>query len=176
MLYLSFLTIFAPLYLEDLRRLHRKKGDCCGICCCKEDSFICCFGLLLTNRQRCFSGLDTKLTEEEQLSDQKIIADKIDKSFTYKSIDAVVEPDESSSDSVQTPNLEQKTEMKEEEYASGIEKFIATILAPELMTLQGRIAVLVIWSLTALCAIYGATQLETNFAQSFFIPPGSDIE
>ena len=45
----------------------------------------------------------------------------------------------------------------DEEYASGIEKFIATVLAPELMTLQGRTAVLVIWSLTALCAIYGAT-------------------
>ena len=42
MLYFSFLTIFAPLYLEDLRRLHRKKSDCCGLCCCKEDSLICC--------------------------------------------------------------------------------------------------------------------------------------
>ena len=64
MLYLSFLTIFAPLYLEDLRRLHRKKGDCCGLCCCKEDSLICCFGLLLTNRQRRFSGLGNNSTEE----------------------------------------------------------------------------------------------------------------
>ena len=44
------------------------------------------------------------------------------------------------------------------------------------MTKQGRAAILVIWSLTALCAIFGAKQLETNFAQSFFIPPGSDVE
>ena len=28
----------------------------------------------------------------------------------------------------------------------------------------------------AICAIYGATQVEVNFAQSFFIPPGSDTE
>ena len=49
-LYISFLTIFAPLFLEDLRRLHRKKNDCCGLCCCKEDSVICCRGTLLTKR------------------------------------------------------------------------------------------------------------------------------
>ena len=45
-----------------------------------------------------------------------------------------------------------------------------------MLTTQGRVAILVIWSLTALCAIYGATQVETNFDQSFFIPPGSDVE
>ena len=28
----------------------------------------------------------------------------------------------------------------------------------------------------AICAVYGATQIEVNFAQSFFIPPGSDTE
>ena len=49
-LYFAFLTIFSSLFLEDLRRLHRKKGDCFGICCCKEDSIICCRGALLTER------------------------------------------------------------------------------------------------------------------------------
>ena len=42
MLYLSFLTIFASWYVYDLRRLHELKGDCCGFCCCKDDSILCC--------------------------------------------------------------------------------------------------------------------------------------
>ena len=33
------------------------KGDCCGICCCKEDSVFCCRGRFLSKRQREFSGL-----------------------------------------------------------------------------------------------------------------------
>ena len=66
--------------------------------------------------------------------------------------------------------------MKDDLYASSIEKFIATTLAPELLTIQGRLSVLTIWMMMAVCAVYGATQLETNFAQSFFIPPGSGVE
>ena len=54
-LYFSFLTIFAPWFLHDLRRQHNLKGDCCGVCCCKEDVLICCKGKLLTERQSKFS-------------------------------------------------------------------------------------------------------------------------
>ena len=57
MLYLSFLTIFAPWFIEDLRRMHRKKGDCCGFCCCKEDSVLCCRARFLPKRLKQFSGL-----------------------------------------------------------------------------------------------------------------------
>ena len=46
---------------------------------------------------------------------------------------------------------------KDDEYASGIEKFIATVLSPELLTTEGKAAVLTIWSLMAFCAIYGAS-------------------
>ena len=49
-LYLSFLTIFSPWFVNDLRRQHKLKGDCCGLCCCKEDIIICCRGKLLTRR------------------------------------------------------------------------------------------------------------------------------
>ena len=34
MLYFSFLTIFSPWFLEDLERMHKRKGDCFGLCCC----------------------------------------------------------------------------------------------------------------------------------------------
>ena len=41
----------------DIRRLHKRKGDCCGLCCCPEDIFCCCFGKLLSPKQAKFSGL-----------------------------------------------------------------------------------------------------------------------
>ena len=50
MLYFSFLTIFSPWFLEDMERLHRRKGECFGICCCKEDSLFVCKGNFLSKR------------------------------------------------------------------------------------------------------------------------------
>ena len=47
-LYFSFLTIFSSWFIRDLRRMHEKRGDCCGICCCKLDSIFCCSGALLS--------------------------------------------------------------------------------------------------------------------------------
>ena len=58
-IYFSFLTIFAPWFLEDMRRMHKRDPDCCGLFCCEEDSLFCCKGKFLTNRQRNFSGLKT---------------------------------------------------------------------------------------------------------------------
>ena len=55
-LYFSFLTIFASWYIYDLRRLHERKGDCCGLCCCKEDTVLCCKGYFLSKRQKRFSA------------------------------------------------------------------------------------------------------------------------
>ena len=44
MLYFSFLTLFSPWFFEDMQRLHNRKGECFGLCCCKEDSILCCKG------------------------------------------------------------------------------------------------------------------------------------
>lgn len=65
---------------------------------------------------------------------------------------------------------------KDEQYASSIEKFIGTVFAPELLTFQGRTAVLTIWTLLVMAAIYGATQAEINFTKEYFIPPDTDVE
>ena len=48
MLYFSFLTIFSPWFVNDMRRAHKRKGDCCGLCCCKEDSVIWCRGFFVS--------------------------------------------------------------------------------------------------------------------------------
>ena len=49
-LYFAFMTIFAPIYINDLKRLFAKKGDCCGLCCCKTDTVLCCRGYFLTKK------------------------------------------------------------------------------------------------------------------------------
>ena len=65
-LYLSFLTMFAPWFLEDMRRLHDRRGECFGLCCCKEDSVFCCKGQLLSKGHKKFSYIAT----EEELADK----------------------------------------------------------------------------------------------------------
>ena len=49
-LYIGFLTIFSPWFMYDMRRMHKLKGDCCGLCCCKETTVLCCRGYFLSRR------------------------------------------------------------------------------------------------------------------------------
>jgi hypothetical protein len=49
-LYFGFLTIFSPWFFNDLKRQHAKKGDCCGLCCCRQDTIFCCKGYFLTEK------------------------------------------------------------------------------------------------------------------------------
>ena len=50
MLYFSFITLFSCWFIEDMRRLHKRRGDCCGLCCCKDDSILFCRGRFLSRR------------------------------------------------------------------------------------------------------------------------------
>ena len=77
-LYLSFLTVFLSWYISDLRRMHNRKGDCCGLCCCKEDALVCCKGYFLTKKQMQFSGGTTDATAED---DSNEFASRIEKFF-----------------------------------------------------------------------------------------------
>ena len=70
MLYLSFLTLFSPWFLEDLERMHKRKGDCFGMCCCKEDSILCCKGKFLSERNKKFSNLMDYETTSDGKSDE----------------------------------------------------------------------------------------------------------
>ena len=63
--------------------------------------------------------------------------------------------------------------VSKEEYASSVEKFIATVYAPELTSTQGRLSVLTIWAMLLICAIYGCLQVEINFKFEYFIPEGT---
>ena len=70
MLYFSFLTLFSPWFLEDMLRLHQRKAECGGLCCCKEDSLLFCKAKCLSKRQKQFSKLldieESKETPEDK--------------------------------------------------------------------------------------------------------------
>lgn len=57
MLYFTVLTIFSSCFIWDLRRQKRKGRDCCGLCCCKENSLCCCRGYFLPKRAKITAGL-----------------------------------------------------------------------------------------------------------------------
>lgn len=64
-LYGAVLTLFACIVVWDTRRQVRKRRECCGLCCCAEDSFCFCYGNLLSKAQRQFSGLDKPTISEK---------------------------------------------------------------------------------------------------------------
>ena len=63
--------------------------------------------------------------------------------------------------------------ISQEEYASSVEKFIATVYAPELTSNSGRYSVLTIWLMLIICAIYGCMNVTINFKFEYFIPEGT---
>ena len=56
-LYGAVLTIFLCIMAWDTRRINNKRTECCGLCCCKEDTVICCHGRYLSHKQKQLSGL-----------------------------------------------------------------------------------------------------------------------
>ena len=57
MLYSCVITFFLSVLVCDVHRVERRGKECCGLCCCAEDSAICCSGRFLTPLQREFSGI-----------------------------------------------------------------------------------------------------------------------
>ena len=66
-----------------------------------------------------------------------------------------------------------KDDTETEEYASFVEKTIATFIAPEALSQQGRFFIIVLWSVLIICSIAGAQKLEMNFSIEYYIPIGS---
>ena len=70
-------------------------------------------------------------------------------------------------------NMSARGFITEDEYTSAVERFIATVFAPELTSYQGRFSILTIWFMLIICAIYGCMNVSINFKFEYFIPPGS---
>ena len=65
--------------------------------------------------------------------------------------------------------------MKEEQYASSIEGSIAQYLAPEVLSKQGRIMIILIWSIMIVFSTIGARQITSNFSLEFFLVDGEPV-
>ena len=57
-LYLIALSYFLCFVAWDMKRVEQRKGECCGLFCCKEDTLCCCKGYFLSPKQKKWSGLD----------------------------------------------------------------------------------------------------------------------
>ena len=66
MLYVTVVLIFTPAMAWDTRRINAKRGDCCGICCCSEDTWICCRGYFLSDKQKTFSSVEANPTHDDR--------------------------------------------------------------------------------------------------------------
>ena len=49
-LYFTVITVFTAVLAMDTRRVHARRGECCGLCCCKEDSLVCCKAVFLSKK------------------------------------------------------------------------------------------------------------------------------
>ena len=64
MLYLIMLTIFTSIMVWDTERVHRRWGDCCGICFCSEETILCCRAFCLSNKQKEYSNIKIRRFSE----------------------------------------------------------------------------------------------------------------
>ena len=64
---------------------------------------------------------------------------------------------------------------EDHEYASALEAFIDEHLAPEILTNQGRMFILVLWVIMIFVSLSGARQITMNFSLEFFLIPGQPV-
>ena len=69
MIYLIVMTVFLAVVVWDTERVGRKKGECCGLCMCKQDSIICCKGFFLSKKMIEYGTLSTD--DESKSADKK---------------------------------------------------------------------------------------------------------
>jgi hypothetical protein len=49
--------VFLCVVVWDTERVGRKKGECCGMFCCKQDSLFCCRGFFLSPKMIAYGTL-----------------------------------------------------------------------------------------------------------------------
>ncbi len=60
------ITVFASVLAYDLNRQTKGRGDCCGLCCCKQTVWICCCGKLRPKDDFTTEVPETPVIEETQ--------------------------------------------------------------------------------------------------------------
>ena len=64
MLYTCVITLFLSVLVFDTHRVAARRGDCCGLCFCAEDTVLCFRGRFLSPLMRKFSKLDDKAAKD----------------------------------------------------------------------------------------------------------------
>jgi hypothetical protein len=158
--------------------MNAHKGDCCGLCRCKEDTAWCCCGHLLSPKLQKFSGI-YKAPKSNRPENPYIDTNLVSGFKDQKMLSAMGGSGKgsgvggSSLRRQSTRNMSTRGFITDDEYSSAVERFLATQYAPELTTFQGRITVLAIWACAVVVAAYGCTNIEVNFKFEYFIPPDS---
>lgn len=125
MLYLIVMTLFLAVVVWDTERVGKHKGECCGACCCKMDSVVCCKGFFLSDKQKRYGD------------------HAIDKEGTVATDGETKKEPEADAD--------------EHEESSKTEKCLEKYLAPNLLTLPGKITLMVVYVFLISASIYGCT-------------------
>jgi len=184
------LTIFLCIIAWDTKRISSKKTECCGLCCCKEDTAICCHGRYLSNKQKQLSGLaktgkDIKLDGKVVLKEyecktpvsvKSIVSDSDDE--PTKNLSALVGSEQNGDEGMDkevAEKLGEKTDHDKLEVSGGIETFLRDKLAREMFTRQGKAVIISVYTIATLLCIYGVTQVEVDFKVTFFIKPGANV-
>jgi hypothetical protein len=58
---------------------------------------------------------------------------------------------------------------KKPSYSSGVEKFLAEKVAPEILSTEGRIAILSVYFVMAIVSVWGCMNLNIDFKVTYFI-------
>lgn len=72
-------------------------------------------------------------------------------------------------------NVGQTTKKPDIEVASNCERWLKNVLAPELVTTQGKVCAGLTYFVLTVIAIFGCMRVETDFRTSFFINEGSYV-
>jgi len=92
MLYFIVMSVFLCVVVWDTERVGRKKGECCGLFCCKMDSIICCKGFFLSPKQLSYGTVEVDEKNIERSSDADIIDPAIASTKTEKCIEMYLAP------------------------------------------------------------------------------------
>ena len=82
-----------------MKRVEQRKGECCGLFCCKEDTLLCCKGYFLSPKQKKWSGLEkvsdnvakNKNLKDEKTKDKKTKENRDDK-IEIEEVDSPTKP------------------------------------------------------------------------------------
>ena len=177
MLFSTCLTLFSCILVWDTKRVHRRHGDCCRLCCCKENSFICCRGKFLNTKQQKFS----QIAPEEVFDDiaTPVKKDGLDTGIEMSSTKKEGSNSPASSGSAGSNGSlnsgAKKPRLPVVVYSSGTERFLAERVAPEILSNEGRISIIGVYLVMGVISLFGCMGLYVDFKVEFFIGPTSYV-